>query len=208
MILCRRPKQEQYRNRLLPLLFVVAAAASSSSSRCQAFAPAVSTTVSITPQNYKSRRKAQWFTDTYTSTTTTTTPFYLDSTSTSSSSGMVSENSHLTKPQWIPMELVELASEDLHLTQDEFIQSYVDVEAYTSCDDEGDDFHECDFFQHYLGPTKWVHLTPDAMINDVHLDIWKDVWSHPHEAIDVADKVSKECLRYVYNICVKTNMVC
>ena len=37
------------------------------------------------------------------------------------------------------MELVELASEDLQLTQDEFIQSYVDVEAYTSCDDEGDD---------------------------------------------------------------------
>ena len=96
------------------------------------------------------------------------------------------------------MELVELASEDLQLTQEEFIHSHVDVEAYTSCDDEGDDFHECDYFQQYLGPTKWVHLknpADDTTIHEIHLDIWKDVWSHPHEAIDVADKVSKECLR-------------
>ena len=100
------------------------------------------------------------------------------------------------------MELVELASEDLQLTRDEFIYSHVDIEAYTSCDDTGDSFHECDFFQQYLGPTKWVHLmtNPTAdddttIINEIHLDIWKDVWSHPHEAIDVADKVSKECLR-------------
>jgi len=219
MILCRRQQQQkkQYRNRRLPLLFVVAAAAAASSySRCHAFAPAVSistSTVLITPQHYKSRRKAQWFTTT--TTTTTTTTFFLDTTSTTTttssggsggSGGMVlSNNSHHTKqPQWIPMELVELASEDLQLTQEQFIQYYVDVEAYTSCDDEGDDFHECDIFQQYLGPTKWVHLTPDAMINDVHLDIWKDVWSHPHMAIEMADKVSKECLRYVH---VKTNTI-
>ena len=98
------------------------------------------------------------------------------------------------------MELVELASEDLQMSHEEFIQHYADIEAYTSCDDEGDDFHECDFFKHYLGPTKWVHLTPEAKqeINDLHFSIWQDVWMYPHEAVDIADKVSKECLRYVH----------
>ena len=104
------------------------------------------------------------------------------------------------KPNWVPMELVELASEDLQMSHEEFIQHYADIEAYTSCDDEGDDFHECDFFKHYLGPTKWVHLTPEAKqeINDLHFSIWQDVWMYPHEAVDIADKVSKECLRYVH----------
>ena len=86
------------------------------------------------------------------------------------------------------------------MSHGEFIQHYADIEAYTSCDDEGDDFHECDFFKHYLGPTKWVHLTPEAKqeINDLHFSIWQDVWMYPHEAVDIADKVSKECLRYVH----------
>jgi len=99
------------------------------------------------------------------------------------------------------MELVELASEDLHITHEEFISTYADIEAYTSCDDEGDDFHECDFMNSYLGPTRWIHLTANAQkeIDDIHFSIWKDVWEYPHEAVDVADKVSKECLRYVSN---------
>lgn len=69
----------------------------------------------------------------------------------------------------------------------------------TSCDDDSDEFHECDFFNQFLGPTKWIHLTPEAQreIDEVHFKIWKDVWSTPSLAVDVADKVSKECLRYV-----------
>lgn len=111
------------------------------------------------------------------------------------------------KPKWIPMELVELVceGEDLTLTPQQFIRTYADIEAYTGCDDEGDDFHECDFFEQFLGPTKWVHLTPqaqvagedgDSVIGDVHYKIWKDVWKNPSQAVDLADKVSKECLRY------------
>ena len=108
-----------------------------------------------------------------------------------------------TKPNWVPMELVELvATEELQISPEEFIQNYADIEAYTSCDDEGDDFHECDFFKHYLGPTKWLHLTPRAhqSIDAMHFDIWKDVWSHTQNAVDLADKVSKDCLRYVYGM--------
>ena len=103
------------------------------------------------------------------------------------------------------MELVEIASEDLQINSETFIQTYADIEAYTSCDDEGDDFHECDFFNNYLGPTKWLHLTPKAQesIDEIHFRIWKDVWSHPRGAVDLADKVSKECLRYVlFNCCI------
>lgn len=101
-------------------------------------------------------------------------------------------------PNWIPMELVELAAEDLHMTDEDFIETYADIEAYTSCDDDGDDFHECDFFKNYLGPTKWLHLTAEAhqSINEMHFSIWKDVWAHPHASVDVADTVSKEVLRY------------
>lgn len=46
-------------------------------------------------------------------------------------------------PPWVPMELIEvLASEQAMLTK-EFVKAYVDGEAYTSCDDEGDGLHEC-----------------------------------------------------------------
>mmetsp|Transcript_34165 Transcript_34165/g.71930 ORF Transcript_34165/g.71930 Transcript_34165/m.71930 type:complete len:370 (-) Transcript_34165:286-1395(-) len=105
-----------------------------------------------------------------------------------------------TRPSWVPWELVELASEDLSMTQQDFVQTYADIEAYTSCDDEGDEFHECDFFNNYLGPTKWLHLTPLAknVIDEVHFAIWREVWTRPRVAVDLADKVSKECLRY-YN---------
>eukprot|EP01083_Nonionella_stella_P195853 721048_1 len=102
------------------------------------------------------------------------------------------------KPNWVPVELAELAAEDLQMTNEDFVQIYADIEAYTSCDDEGDDFHECDFFNNYLGPTKWLHLTPEAhrFIDEMHFCIWKDVWSHPHAAVDVADTVSKDVLRH------------
>ncbi|KAL7481684.1 hypothetical protein ACHAW6_008765 [Cyclotella cf. meneghiniana] len=101
-------------------------------------------------------------------------------------------------PDWVPMELVELAAEDSDMSLEEFVATFADAEAYTSCDDEGDDLHECDFFGQYLGPTKWLHLTPRAQkcVDQVHFTIWKDVWSHPHGMVDVADKVSKETLRY------------
>mmetsp|Transcript_6989 Transcript_6989/g.14593 ORF Transcript_6989/g.14593 Transcript_6989/m.14593 type:complete len:351 (+) Transcript_6989:1-1053(+) len=108
-------------------------------------------------------------------------------------------NKALHAPAWVPMELVELAAEDSSIPLSEFVSRYADIEAYTSCDDDGDDLHECDFFGQYLGPTKWLHLTPEAqtsVIDQVHFVIWKDVWSHPHSMVDVADKVSKETLRH------------
>lgn len=106
----------------------------------------------------------------------------------------------MIKPHWVPWELVELASDDMHMTEAEFVSAYADIEAYTSCDDEGDDLHECDGMAHYLGPTKWLHLTPNARdnIDDVHFKIWEEVWSRPHAAVDLADKVSKDVFRY-YN---------
>ena len=126
-------------------------------------------------------------------------------------------------PRWVPYELIELASDDHDMSPSQFIKSHCDVEAYTSCDDDGDEFHECDFLRHYLGPTKWVRLAEASVDSDgknydsnrdkstsaeksdeknnkfiidkCHLSIWKDVWSHPHPAVDLADKVSKDCLR-------------
>jgi len=112
----------------------------------------------------------------------------------------ISDAIDAVKPRWVPWELAELAAEDMQISQEEFVKTFADVEAYTSCDDEADDFHECDFFGQYLGPTKWLHLTPEARasIDDIHFSIWRDVWSRPHGAVDLADKVSNECLRY-YN---------
>lgn len=40
---------------------------------------------------------------------------------------------------------------------EEFITQYVDGEVYTSCDDEGDELHECDFFGMYLGKFNTVY---------------------------------------------------
>lgn len=102
------------------------------------------------------------------------------------------------------MELIEVLAEDLsaskgeEISAEEFVSTYADVEAYTSCDDEGDDLHECDFFGQYLGPTKWLHLTPAAheSVDQIHFDIWKEVWKNPHGMVDVAEKVSQETLRY------------
>ena len=122
-----------------PLLLVVA-----TSSRFQAFTvpPPSSSPSSLTSstapcctQQHTSRRKF---------TASGTSLLYTTSSGNSSSdrinrSVYSSSGQSSAKPHWIPMELVELASEDLQLTQDEFIQSFVDVEAYTSCDDEGDD---------------------------------------------------------------------
>mmetsp|Transcript_10629 Transcript_10629/g.15777 ORF Transcript_10629/g.15777 Transcript_10629/m.15777 type:complete len:339 (-) Transcript_10629:125-1141(-) len=105
------------------------------------------------------------------------------------------------KPQWVPMEIIELAAEDLAIPPSQFIQTYSDIEAYTSCDDDEDALHECDFFGQYLGPTKWVHLTPlaiDSGVNRLHFEIWREVWQNPHGSVEVADVVSKETLRY-YN---------
>eukprot|EP00579_Thalassiosira_antarctica_P002761 CAMPEP_0201876208 /NCGR_PEP_ID=MMETSP0902-20130614/7960_1 /ASSEMBLY_ACC=CAM_ASM_000551 /TAXON_ID=420261 /ORGANISM="Thalassiosira antarctica, Strain CCMP982" /LENGTH=320 /DNA_ID=CAMNT_0048403405 /DNA_START=31 /DNA_END=993 /DNA_ORIENTATION=+ len=120
---------------------------------------------------------------------------------TNSNTDAIADNRPLQiKPNWVPWELVELAAADMQMTEEEFVETFADIEAYTSCDDEGDDFHECDFFKNYLGPTKWLHLTPEAQtsIDKIHFSIWKDVWSRPYESVDVADKVSKECLRH-YN---------
>ena len=104
------------------------------------------------------------------------------------------------KPEWVPMEIIELAASDLHITPSQFIQHYSDIEAYTSCDDDEDSLHECDFFGQFLGPTKWVHLTPLAreggeVVNRLHFEIWRDVWERPHGSVEVADVVSKETLR-------------
>ncbi len=60
-------------------------------------------------------------------------------------------NKAIHAPAWVPMELIELASEDLSISPSEFVSRYADIEAYTSCDDDGDDLHECDFFGQYLG---------------------------------------------------------
>ena len=96
------------------------------------------------------------------------------------------------------MEIIELAAADLQISPSQFIQTYSDIEAYTSCDDDEDSLHECDFFGQYLGPTKWVHLTPLAQqcgVNRLHFEIWKDVWQNPTSYVEVAGAVSKEALR-------------
>jgi len=62
-----------------------------------------------------------------------------------------STKSTQTKPSWVPMELIELIAEEHHTSLKDFISHFVDGEAYTSCDDEGDELHECDFFGQYLG---------------------------------------------------------
>ena len=98
------------------------------------------------------------------------------------------------------MEIIELAASDLQIPSSQFLTHYSDIEAYTSCDDDQDSLHECDFFGQYLGPTKWVHLTPLAaegggVVNRLHFDIWKEVWEDPHGSVEVADLVSKETLR-------------
>ena len=96
----------------------------------------------------------------------------------------------LKKPHWVPQELAELAADDAGVSPEEFVRTHADVEAYTSCDDEGDDFHECDFMSQFLGPTKWLHLTKEAreLMDDGHFMIWKDVWKNPHGAVELADK--------------------
>lgn len=108
-------------------------------------------------------------------------------------------------PEWIPMELAELAAEDLKVTTDWFVGRFVDKEAYTSCDDDEDDVHECDEFGQYLGPTKWLHLRPEAyrdhVIDEAHFIIWRDVLCRPHSMVNVADLVSKEMLMY-YDECI------
>lgn len=106
-----------------------------------------------------------------------------------------------TSPRWVPWEVAELAADDLRATAAEFARTRADAEAYTSCDDEGDAVHECDTFGDYLGPTKWLHLTAaaHAAIDRIHLQIWKDVWSRPHPAVDVADRVTQDCMRYYHD---------
>ena len=41
------------------------------------------------------------------------------------------------------MELIELLASEQEMLTTEFVKAYVDGEAYTSCDDEGDGLHEC-----------------------------------------------------------------
>ena len=55
------------------------------------------------------------------------------------------------KPEWVPMELISILASETSMNVEDFISIYVDGEVYTSCDDEGDDLHECDFFGMYLG---------------------------------------------------------
>ena len=55
------------------------------------------------------------------------------------------------KPEWVPMELISILASEKSMNVEDFISIYVDGEVYTSCDDEGDDLHECDFFGMYLG---------------------------------------------------------
>mmetsp|Transcript_13637 Transcript_13637/g.29578 ORF Transcript_13637/g.29578 Transcript_13637/m.29578 type:complete len:340 (-) Transcript_13637:147-1166(-) len=104
------------------------------------------------------------------------------------------------RPSWVPLELIELAAADAQSPLSNFILRHTDMEAFTSCDDESDELHECDFFGQYLGPTKWVHLTSstdgDGCIEDVHFEIWKDSWRNPSAMVEVADRVGKEVIRY------------
>lgn len=106
------------------------------------------------------------------------------------------------KPEWVPMELISILASDKSMNVEDFISLYVDGEVYTSCDDEGDELHECDFFGMYLGPTKWLHLTSEAhnCIDQIHFKIWQDVWANPHSSVDVADKVSKKVLGYCKDV--------
>ena len=78
-------------------------------------------------------------------------------TATDDAAGSAIPDAHPTIPSWVPMELIELAAEEQNLSPSSFISQYADVEAYTSCDDEGDDLHECDFFGQYLGEYLYIH---------------------------------------------------
>lgn len=66
----------------------------------------------------------------------------------------------------------------------------------------------CSIYFSYLnfhtGPTKWLHLTPSAhaFIDPMHFSIWKEVWVNPHSMVEVADRVSKEILRYYFEFMV------
>jgi hypothetical protein len=49
------------------------------------------------------------------------------------------------------MELISILASEKSMDVEEFIIKNVDGEVYTSCDDDGDELHECDFFGMYLG---------------------------------------------------------
>lgn len=95
---------------------------------------------------------------------------------------------------WITLETAQKCANDMHMTVEEFEYNYADVEAYTSCDDEGDGLHECAFIEDFFEPTKWIHLRPDikeALGSSVVMTPSEDdVWSQPANLISLADQIT------------------
>ena len=96
---------------------------------------------------------------------------------------------------WITLETAQRVANDmLHISVEEFEFQFADVEAYTSCDDEGDGLHECDFIEDFFQPTKWIHLRPDikeALASSVAMTPSEDdVWGQPANLISLADQVT------------------
>ena len=95
---------------------------------------------------------------------------------------------------WITFETAQRVAHDMHIPVEEFEYKYADVEAYTSCDDEGDGLHECAFIEDFFQPTKWIHLRPDikeALGSSVAVTPSEgDVWSQPANLISMADQIA------------------
>ena len=95
---------------------------------------------------------------------------------------------------WITLETAQKCAHDMHMSVEEFEYKYADVEAYTSCDDEGDGLHECAFIEDFFEPTKWIHLRPDikeALGSSVVMTPSEDdVWSQPANLISLADQIT------------------
>ena len=95
---------------------------------------------------------------------------------------------------WITLETAQKCASDMHMSVEEFEYMYADVEAFTSCDDEGDGLHECAFIEDFFEPTKWIHLRPDikeALGSSVVMTPTEDdVWSQPANLISLADQIT------------------
>mmetsp|Transcript_36344 Transcript_36344/g.79534 ORF Transcript_36344/g.79534 Transcript_36344/m.79534 type:complete len:360 (+) Transcript_36344:70-1149(+) len=104
---------------------------------------------------------------------------------------------------WITFETAEKAARGMNISVQEFEYKYADVEAYTSCDDEGDGLHECDLIEDFFHPTKWLHLRSDIRAALGRIDTAAktpptedEIWSQPSTLIALADTITKETTKW------------
>mmetsp|Transcript_3612 Transcript_3612/g.10275 ORF Transcript_3612/g.10275 Transcript_3612/m.10275 type:complete len:351 (+) Transcript_3612:57-1109(+) len=104
---------------------------------------------------------------------------------------------------WITLETAQSVAHDMHISVEEFEYKYADVEAYTSCDDEGDELHECAIIEDFFHPTKWIHLRPDikeTLGSSVTMTPSEDdVWSQPANLISLADQITTQTKAWCHN---------